>query len=1252
MGSTTGRVRAIRVARRKMERRSCNSSGPFSKTLSSPPAARARCVLLGLALIACFAFVARADTGGSISGTVTDQTGAVVPDTTVTALNLDTTTQQTTKTNSNGFYTFTTLPVGRYQIEILREGFKPYKRTGLVLDVDAALRADITLTMGEQSEEVVVSETAVHVETESSQMGEVVAGTQIVTVALNGRSFTDLLSLQPGIVPMSTQTNDSVVMAGVTVAITPSGNLNPGNQSINGQREDANGFLVNGSDVKELMNGGTVIIPDLDSISEFRVLTNNFDAEYGNYAGGIVSVVTHNGTNQIHGDVFEFLRNTSLDSKSFFATHRDTYQQNQFGGTLGGPIRKDKLFFFGDYQGTRTVESLETGLLNVPTAAEQQGNFADTAVPATSTTPAVPPFSTLIGTTVTPELVQGAGLAAQLQNALNYPVSSGEPYFTPGCTSATCVFPNAIIPKGAWAVPAQHLLQYIPLPNDGPNTFSGGADERLRDDKASYRVDASLKRWGDFSAYYFFDQYYVNNPYPSGQGGATIPGFNGINTGRSQLISLGNTKTFGTSWVNELHFSYMRSHNIVGQPSGGRGVSLASQGFNTDPAQGGIYPLAPQFEGVENTVLQGDFVMGEPITNVNQTNNTFVLNEGLSKVLGNHTIKGGFEVSFEQVNVNPDAIFDGTFVFDGYQTGNNFSDFLIGAPNQFNQQDSQAYYPRHKYIAWYGQDSWRIKPNLTFNYGLRVDLMQYWSEKYDQVPTFNPGEQSRVYPNAFPGLVYPTDPGIPNTLVPERFRYAPRFGLAYSPSVSGGLLGKILGGPGSTSIRAGYGIMNTVIEGNTLGVDEPQPPYGLSGTVYNGLMAAPYNLADGTTSASPYPLTFVPLNATASHPNPVAFNNVYNPQSGMTAPPPWNTYPYTEDYFLSFERQLPGQTVLSISYAGSQSHHLLLVYSADPGNPALCLALNQPNVLTPGESCGPGGENANYNLAQPFTFGGVTYPAGAVLQGTRLGLNPSLINNHVVAGNYFGNDDYDGSIGNSKYNALQVTVRGGAKGLTYSLAYTYSKSIDQASSISDVANPYNFNQTRALSAWNLTHDFVATYDYQLPLGRLSQRFHRVLEGWGISGVTRVATGFPVTLSTNGDNSLQGSSPNGVNNRYLDLPDFTGQALKINSNPRGNGLQYFNPQAFADNAEGTAGNASRRFFSGPGMLNTDLVLRRNFQIREGKVLQLRLEAFNVFNHVQFFGPAAVNGDVDNAQLFGQVQNSAPPRLMQLALKLTF
>ncbi len=1207
--------------------------------------ARTQAFLTLLAILFVVAFwgsTTRAQiTAGSISGTVKDPSGSVVPDAMVTLHDTATGVQQTAQTSADGLYGFPDIAVGQYDLNVTSTGFRPYKRTGVTIDVNTKLSADIELQIGGETEEVTVEANTVQVETQSTVMGDVVSSPVMTSVALNGRSYTDLLALQPGIVPMSTQTGDSVVMAGVTVAIPPSGDLNPGNQSISGQREDANGFLVNGSDVKEEMNGGTSIIPNLDSISEFRVLTSNYDAEFGNYAGGIVNAVTKGGTDRLHGNAFEFLRNTDLDARNYFSPERETFQQNQFGGTLGGPIKKNKLFFFGDYQGTRTVEGIDTGRVAVPSAAERSGNFSDTS-------------GSFAGATV-----QGAGLAAQLQNSLGYPVSSGEPYFTPGCSSSSCVFPNALIPQSAWAAPAKQLLKYIPAPNNGPGTFSAQASERVRDDKLGFRIDKPGTRWGNLSAYYFFDDFRLNNPFPSGQGGATVPGFDGLNYGRSQLLSLGDTKTFGNNTVNEAHFSFMRSANVVGQPHGGLGPSYESQGFVTGSGTPGIFPLDPKNAGIENITFFNDFVFGLPITNVAQTNTTWNLSDGFSRIIGNHSIKLGILVSFEQVNVNPDAEFNGTFVFTGYQTGNEFADYLIGAPGQFNQQDSMHYYPRHKYVGWYGQDSWRLKPNITLNYGLRVELMQFWSEKYNQVPTFIPGEQSQVFTNAFPGLVYGTVKGVPNTLVPEKFRYVPRIGLAYSPNQSDGLLGKLFGGPGKTSIRASYGVFDTIIQGNTIGVDEPQPPYGLSGTVYNGLFATPYNLADGTQNNTPYPLPFPKLGAAVNNPNTtITFNGHYNPQSGMTAPVPWDTYPYTEQYFLSFERQLPGQTVLSLSYVGAETHHQLIVFSADPGNPALCLMLDQPGVLAAGESCGPGGENTSYDLAKPVTFGGITYPAGSQLQGTRIGgvdgrgtLNPTLINNNpLLAGNYFGNDDYIGSVGNANYNALEVTYKGTSKRLTFSFNYTYSKSIDQASSLADSVDPFDFGLTRGISAFNLTHSFVATYNYQLPLERLTSHARLALQGWEISGITRAASGFPVSLSTDGDNSLQGSSPNGVNNRYLDLPDLTGQSLDI-TNPHSNNLQYFNPGAFTDNAIGTPGNARRRYFSGPGMFNTDLALLRDFRITEEKQLQFRLESFNIFNHTQFFGPTAVSGDVDNAR-FGTAINAAQPRLVQLALKFSF
>jgi hypothetical protein len=721
----------------------------------------------------------------------------------------------------------------------------------------------------------------------------------------------------------------------------------------------------------------------------------------------------------------------------------------------------------------------------------------------------------------------------------------------------------------------------------------------------------------------------LDNPYPTGQGGASVPGFNALNLGTAQLVNLGQTKTFGTSTVNEIHLSFMRGNNTVGQPVGGVGTKLASQGFVTGPGTPGIVPLAPSIEGIENVVFNS-FVMGTPITNLAQVNNTFSVMDNFSRVLGSHTIKTGLELSYEQINVNPNPTFNGSFQFVGSETGSDFADFLIGVASNYNQADSMSFYGRHKYASAFAQDTWRIKPSLTLNYGLRWELMQYWSEKYNQIPTFSLGQQSKVYPTAPVSLVYPGDPGVPNTLVPQRNRFAPRIGLAYSPSVSNGILGKILGKAGQTSVRAGYGIFYSVIQGNTIAIDEPQPPYGLSYTGQGVLFATPFiNAATGDVHVNPFPLTFPPLNASASHPNPNIDFSPFIPQAGMTAPPPTNTYPYAENYFLSIERQLTADTVLSFSYVGSEAHHLLVIYSANPGNPALCLALSQPGAVAPQTpTCGPFGEDNVYTTASNRTINGTRGPLGPA----------------------FANDDYDASIGNSNYNSFQADVRHTGKRLNFTIGYTFSKSIDQASSLSDIVNPFNFNATRALSAWDLKHSLVLTYAYQLPLERLTSRARFLTQGWSLSGITRVSSGFPVTISEEGDNSLMGSQPNGVNNHSLDLPDFARGPLNLNSNPR-NGQFYFNTSLFRANDLGTPGNSSRRFFYGPPMSNTDLALLRSFRITETKALQFRLETFNTFNHSQFFGPASVNGDF-SSPLFGKIVKAMSPRLMQLALKYTF
>jgi len=1160
--------------------------------------------------------------GGSIAGTVLDPSGAVVPKAIVTIRSTDTGLQQSGATDSRGFYSFPSLAIGRYDLEIAAPGFRLYRRTEIVLDANSALSIDVVLEVGQGSAVATVVENQLSVETTSTQVGEVITSAQMMAVPLNGRSFTDLLALQPGVAPMTSITSDTVQDVGASV-LSPSGDLNPGTISINGQREFANSFIVNGSDVEEDVNMGAAIIPNLDSISEFRILTNSFDAEYGEFSGGQINVVTKSGNNTFHGDAFEFIRNTNLDARSYFSPTRGTFDQNQFGGTFGGPIRKDKVFFFADYQGTRSTQGIDTGQIPVPSEQDRTGNLSDMASSFVTTD--------ANGKTV-PTTVSGPYWATMLSQKVGYSVNAGEPYYTPGCTSATCVFPGAVIPQSAWSAPAKNLLQYIPVPNGANGTFSSSAyNLTLRDDKGAYRADAST-RWGLLSAYYFLDDWQQNNPYPVAQGGANVPGFNALYLGRAQLLSLGDTKTVGPAAVNEFHFSYLRNANDLGKPVGGVGVSLASQGFEVGPGTPGIAPLSPKTEGVESIAFNS-FSIGTNTNELNQVGNTYQWLDSLSKVISSHTVKLGAEFHYDQVNVNATAQFNGSFLFFGTETGSDFADFLLGVPSQYNQSELQAFYGRNKYLGLYAQDSWRISRSFTLNYGLRWDRIEPWYEKYNQIATFDPGKQSVVFPRAPAGILYPTDPGVPRTLAPPgNLDFAPRIGLAYSPNAAGdGLLATIFGGAAKTSIRASYGMFYTAIEALTIGVMSANAPYG---TTYTSpappLFATPFVTAStGQNLGQYFPVTLAPLTTSASHPDSNVDWSQFEPISGLPNYPTTNRIPYTEEYMLSLERGFGADTVLSVNYVGTQAHRLLVLEEANPGDPSLCLFLSNPANLAPGQvPCGPFGEDSSYVTS-----------TGHVYQGTRGPL-----------GSNFGSNANQTTIGNSNYNALQITLRHSSKRLNLLAGYTFSKSQDQSSNIGDEVNPINPALSKALSAFDIKHNFVVSYSYQLPLEYLFRRTNRWTQGWEISGITRFSTGFPVTLVNYGDNSLLGSEPNGLNNYGVDEPDYEGGGLHINHNPR-NGKPYFNTSQFSENALGTSGTARRRFFYGPGSNNFDLALLKNLRLTEDKSLQFRIEAFNAFNHAQFFGPQAVAGNIDSST-FGQVTSAAPSRLIQMGAKFFF
>jgi hypothetical protein len=1155
-----------------------------------------------------------ADTSGKILGTVIDPLGSPIPQAAVALTNKATGVKQTAMTDGQGGFAFPVVPVGTYDLVVHIGNFQPYRRSGIAIDLGSAVQLEVRLELAGVSESVTVAEDATQVETSDTKLGQVIESKQVTGLPLNGRSYTDLLAIQGGVTPIATSGAVNSTSGGGFGNVPVAGNANTGQFSINGQRESANGFYLNGASVQEAIGQQAGIIPNLDSIAEFRILTSNADAEYGGFSGGVINVITMSGGNQLHGSLFEFLRNTDLDARGFFSPERSVFQQNQFGGTLGGPIRKNKLFFFGDYQGQRTLQGIETGLVQVPSLANREGNFSDAA-------------NTLTGD------VNGSYLAQTLADRLGYGVTAGEPYYTPNCTSTSqCVFPNAIIPPRAFSVPATQLLQYIPTPNVGTDIFSSGAAKNLlNDDRGAMRLDFNSDKHGTFSLYYFADSYNQNNPYPSGFGGATVPGFNALSNGLTQLVVLSHTISFGPTAVNEARVSFTRLNNQLGTPQGGVGVSLASQGFATGST--GIRPGFPQYEGVE-TIDFNTFTIGTNPFSLGQVNNTYEASDSFSKVRGNHTLKSGGQYTRFDVKQLPNLVANGTFSFFGsgaQSTGNGFADFLLGLPDNYSQQSSPAFYELSANAGIFAQDSWRIRPNLTLNYGLRWDYMRPWSEEHNQISTLIYGEQSVQFPGAPTGYVLPGDPGVPSTIAPTPLNdFSPRFGLAYSPGWSKGLLSKLTGGPGKTSIRAGAGRFFTAIEGLTVAYPTGNPPYGLTYVSPEPpQFAQPFvGALTGTQYPQQFPVNVPPYNVSASNPFAVSWSQ-YEPINGAISYFYKNRTPHAMTGNFTVERQIGSSYLATASYVGTLGRHLLTSLAANPGVPSLCLSLSQPQDVAPGTpTCGPFGENGIYTRAN-----------GTIVNGTRAPFS-----------NAIGSDGYFAAMGNSNYNAIQLTLKRTKGPLTLLASYSFSKSLDWSSNLQEQVNPYNYRQEYGLSAFDITQDVVFSYNYELPLEKLFHATNRLAQGWAVSGITRFASGLPVTFANYGDNALMGVQNNGVNGIGIDLPDVVAGNLELNHNPR-NGEPYFNTSLFSPNALGTQGNASRRSFFGPGMDNYDMALHKITRLSESKTLEIRFEMFNAFNHAQFFGPNAVNGNIDSAT-FGYVTQAAAPRIAQAAAKFTF
>jgi hypothetical protein len=1163
---------------------------------------------IGLAIILSAQFV-WCSAMGSISGVVRDPSGDVIPGAKVVALDAATGIKRAITTNGQGFYSFEALPLGTYNVTVSKSGFKQYQQTGLVLNVNSALAVNVRMQVGAVTQKVDISSTAMHVNTRTTQMGDVISGSTMTAVPLNGRSYVDLLALQPGVTSENSIQGDpefgGVSAYGETSAPFQSSSFSAaGNLSINGNQETSNAFVVNGALVDDVVQQGTTIVPNLDSIAEFRILTNGYEAQYGNYGGGQINIVTKSGTNKFHGDAFDFVRNTNFDARNFYSPTIGPYHQNQFGGTFGGPVLHNKLFFFGDYQGTRQVIGVDTGNVAVPSVQDRTGDFSDAA-------------SSLTGT------VNGAGWAGALSQRLGYTVTDGEPYYTSGCTSsAQCVFPNAIIPSRAWDTPASKLMGFIPLPNVSGNFFTTSANKQAFDDnETSLRLDGNT-RWGMLSGYYYFDKNNLNNPYPQ----EPIPGFSGLGAQQPQLFTLGDTKTFGSTMVNDFHLAFLRVFNSYFVPVGGVGPKVSSFGITEGCNTLGICVLAPQYEGVPRVDFN-NFSIG-----VNSHTGTFIQNsyeafDNFSKVWRTHTMEFGGELHVDQLTEHLISRPNGAFSFNGNETGSDFADFLIGAPTEYAQGVSLPAYNRSRYYGLYAQDNWRARPGVSLNYGVRWDVSYPWYQKNNNLETIIPGMQSVAFPGAPPGWVIPgDDPGVPKTTSPVQWdNFAPRFGIAYAPHPQGGFLRDLLGGAGTSSIRASWGLFYSQLGqyGSTQIIgDAPFGFFWVSSAP--PMFSQPFVArATQTSETQRFPVQFPPSNVSASNPDTRVNWAHYEP---IQSSPGWyhgNVVPYSENYEFTIERQLGSNTMITLAYTGNQGHHNLLNLEANPSNPALCLSVSQPSEVAPGTpACGPFAENGIF-----------TTVAGQQL--TARPLAPGL-----------GSDGLYTTFGNSNYNAFEASLKHQSGRMSFLAGYTYSKALDNASGIYDQLNPYNYALSKGLSAYDMTHNFVFSYSYELPFDKLLPA-NRVTQGWILSGITRFATGLPVTISDTSDQALIGDYATGISGSTVDEPNLTPGSILANTNPR-SGQTYFNTSLFTQETLGRVGSASRRFFHGPGTANFDMALEKDIRLTESSYLQFRAEFFNIFNQVQFNNP---DGEFIDST-FGYVTSAGSPRIGQLALKLIF
>jgi hypothetical protein len=1134
----------------------------------------------------CLPVVLFAQDSASITGTVTDPTGAAIPGAQVTVTSLEHGINRAAASNSTGGYLFAALPIGSYNLTVVAPGFKKFHAAGIILRVAQKARVDVAMQVGGTNTEVTVEGTNVaQVETQSSDLGGTVTGKEITQLQLNGRNFTQLITLVPGVTNQSGQDEAQV---GVN------GNVS---FSVNGGRTEYNNWEMDGGDALDNGNNTSLnVYPSIDAIAEVKVLTSNYGAQYGRSGSGTVELETKSGTSSFHGDAYEFVRNDKFNATPFFQTTVPPYKKNDFGYTVGGPIfipghynrDRQKSFFFWSQEWRRDRVPNLFPVTTVPSLAERQGNFSD----------------------LCPNPTSGSSVDCPVQ---------------PGTTQP---FPNNQLPINPNDPNLQALLGLIPAPTGGvpgAETWTAAPTLPTNWHEELFRIDHNFSDKIRGSFRYIHDTWSQIYPTPLWTAGTSFPTVetNFVGPGVSMVAHL--TATASPTLLNEFVASYTTDHITLAKVGAwkrpaGMNIGLFDNGFNGEvpgiSLSGGLYGGISEDPG---------YVPDGPLN----SNPTYTYRDNLTKIIGPHNLQFGAYFVAAQKNElpQPGTAVNGILSFDtgsGVTTNNAFADLLLGQVANYGQEKAATKtYNRYKIFEPYFQDDWHAASRLTLNLGLRMSLFGTYREIHHSAWNFDPRfyvpGASSVDPNTgfvkgnpYNGWVQcGVTRGVPEgCMTGHLFNPAPRLGFAWDPK-----------GNGRWAVRGGYGVFfeHTNQGEANAGTLEQYNPQSQTATVYNisgyaGL--TPALLVGGATP----PLSFISI-----------------PHKAI--------WPYVQQWHLDIQHNLVRNTVVTVSYVGSKGTHLTRTYEYNQIAP---VPLSQ-NPYKPGESIG-GGINPVTGAALHDDCGTMTTPSGVSVTGqaainlsVACGADPNPYRPYAGIGDI---TRKEGS-GSSSYNGLQVAVRHSVGGLQLNLAYTYSHSIDDSSDWFDVAtiNSYDLRAFRGSSSFDQRHVFNLGYVYDLPFFKNPGLRNKLLGGWEWSGIVNIETGTPFTVYNNGNGAVPGDNA-GVGNSTAanangqSYPDLVGNPNSGVQNivVPNFGPLLFNPSAFVAPRGLTFGDAGRNILHNPRRTNFDMSLIKHFAVTESKYFEFRAEAFNVFNHTEFSWLGGDSGSAASNQSFSHSSNS--------------